>query len=368
MASGNRNHLTVVGPPGSHYGYGRMCQSFRDALENHVTLIDTAETVVFMMQPQMVKGWYEGQRKVLMTMWETTELPQGMIELLPQFDMVVVPSEHNRLVFEPHHPNVHVVPLGIDTDLWKPRKGRRRKGPYRFLAGGSNWKRKGLDAVLAAFAQVEGDVELHLKCKHDIVGGVPDITDPRVVLHREVMTVEEERDLYWDMDCFVSASRGEGWGLMPLQAIAAGLPTIMTATSGHQMFQHLAYSTVGSTLVPATESRLYNIGLWDEPDIDDLAAKMREVMAAKPIVQSNGAAQFTWDNAARELLKIVKPGKDLGSPKWVMADQATVQVKALKKIEADIGRHRVRMAKGETQYIPVNAKTVLLEAGAIILV
>lgn len=368
MASGNRNHLAVVGPPGAHYGYGRMCQSFCDALQNHVTLTTTAETVVFMMQPKMIKGWYEGQRKVLMTMWETTELPTEMIELLAQFEIVIVPSEHNRKVFEAHHDNVHVVPLGIDTDLWKPRKGRRRKGPYRFLAGGSNWKRKGLDAVISAFSQIEGDVELHLKCKHDIVGGVPEIADPRVVLHREVMSEIEERDLYWDMDCFVSASRGEGWGLMPLQAIAAGLPTLMTATSGHQMFQHLAYSLVGSTLVPSKETKLYNVGLWDEPDVDDLVVKMREVMKAKPIVQSEGAAKFTWDNAARELLKVVKPGRDLGSPKWEMADQATVQVKALKKIEADIGRHRVRMAKGETQWISVNAKTVLLEAGAIILV
>lgn len=301
-------------------------------------------------------------------MWETDKLPQEMLELLPQFEMVIVPCEHNRRVFEAHHNNVHVVPLGIDTELWTPRKGRRRKGPYRFLAGGSNWRRKGLDAVVEAFSRIEGDVELHLKCKNDIVGGVPEITDPRVVLHRDVMTEEEERDLYWDMDCFVSASRGEGWGLMPLQAIAAGLPTIMTATSGHQMFQHLAYSLVGSTPVPASEVRLYNVGLWDEPDVDDLAAKMREVMTAKPIVQSAEAAKYTWDSAAKELLKIVKPGKDLGPTPWCLADEATVTVQALRKVEADIGRHRIRMAKGETRNIPVNAKTVLLEAGAIILV
>jgi glycosyltransferase involved in cell wall biosynthesis len=345
-----------------------MYQSFCDALQNHVTLTPTAETVVFMMQPKMIKGWYEGQQKVLMTMWETTELPTDMKELLSQFETVIVPSEHNRQVFAQHHDNVRVVPLGIDTDLWKPRKGRRRKGPYRFLAGGSNWKRKGLDAVVAAFSQIEGDAELHLKCKEDIIGGVPEIADPRVVLHREVMSEIEERDLYWDMDCFVSASRGEGWGLMPLQAIAAGLPTLMTATSGHQMFQHLAYALIDSTPVPCNETKLYNVGLWDEPDADDLVVKMREVMKTKPIVQSEEAANFSWDNAARELLKVVKPGRDLGDAKWVLSDTATVQVKALKKVEADIGRHRVRMAKGETQWISVNAKTVLLEAGAIILV
>ena len=345
-----------------------MCQSFCDALENYVTLTPTAEMVVFMMQPQMVKGWHEGQRRVLMTMWETTELPQEMLELLPQFEMVIVPSEHNRIVFEKHHSNVHVVPLGIDTELWKPRKGRRRKGPYRFLAGGSNWRRKGLDAVVEAFSRVEGDVELHLKCKPDIIGGVPDIADPRVIVHREIMSEEEERDFYWGMDCFVSASRGEGWGLMPLQAIAAGLPTIMTSTSGHQMFQHLAYSLVGSTPVPCSEERLYNVGLWDEPDVDDLFAKMQAVITAKPMVQSAGAAEFTWDNAAQQLLKIVKPGKDLGPTPWCLADEATVKVQALRKIEADIGRHRIRMAKGDTQNIPVNAKTVLLAAGAIMLV
>lgn len=367
MASGNRNSLSIVGPPGNYYGYGRMYHSLCEAIEKTVTLTPTAETVIYMMQPMMVKGWYEGQKRVLMTMWETDELPTPMSELLPNFDVVVVPSEHNREVFAPHHDNVVVVPLGIDTSLWYPRpKKKARKGPFRFMAGGSHWRRKGLDLVLEAFSQIEGDVELHLKCREDIIGGIPVITDPRIKLHKEIMSEEDERNLYWEADCFIAASRGEGWGMMPLQAIAAGIPTILSDTSGHQMFMHLAYSVVGTTRVPCDEPILYNIGNWDEPNLDELVAAMKKVMTDKPVVKSAEAAEYTWDNAARELLKSAKPGKNLKNPLWMLADDITVKVKALKKIEADIGRHRIKMQKDETQWIPINAKNVLLEAGAII--
>lgn len=368
MASGNRNHLAVVGPGGVHYGYGRMHISFRDALEKQVTLSPTASTVVYMMQPMMVRGWYEGQHRVLFTMWETDKLPYTIAELLPQFDTVVVPCEHNRKVFAEHHDNVVVVPLGIDTDLWSPRKPRKRKGPFRFLAGGSHWRRKGLDVVLEAFAQIEGDVELHLKCKPDIIGGVPEIKDSRVTVHLSVISEEEERDFYCDMDCFIAVSRGEGWGMMPLQAIAAGIPTILSDTSGHQMFKHLAYSVVDTTPVPCDEERLYNIGNWDEPNVATLVEQMRKVMVDKPVVKTAEAAKYTWDHAATELLKYAKPRPILKNPLWALSDEATIKVKALKKIEADIGRHRIRMVKDEIQLIPINAKTVLLEAGAIILV
>lgn len=368
MAGRNRNHLAVIGPNEAHYGYGKMHKSFVDALPANVSIDPAAETVVFMLQPQMVKGWFEGQHKVLMTMWETDKLPQKMAELLPAFDTVVVPCEHNRVLFAQHHPNVVVVPLGVDINIWFPRKTKRRPGPFRFLAGGSHWKRKGLDVVLAAFSQLEGNVELHLKCKPDIIGGVPPISDPRVIIHREVMTEGQERDLYWDSDCFISMSRGEGWGLMPLQAIAAGIPTIISDTSGHRMFQHLAYSTVGTTSTPCTEDKFYDGGNWDEPNLDELVAAMQKAATTKPKVQTIDKFEFTWQNSALELLKVAPAGKKLPNPVWVSSDTVTVPVKALRKIQADIGVHRIRMDKDEIQHISVNAKNVLLDAGAIMLV
>lgn len=368
MASGDRNYLTVRGPDGEHYGYGRMFQSFKDALADKVNIIDEGSVVVDMMQPHMVKGWFDGQCRVLFTMWETDELPASMSELLSQYDQILVPCKHNVDLFSRYHDNVKMVPLGVDVDFWSTRSRKPGKKPFRFLAGGSHWKRKGLDIVLEAFNHIEGDVELHLKCKPDIIGGVPPITNPKVFLHDEVMSMEEERDFYWSMNCFVSASRGEGWGLMPHQAIHAGIPTIISDTSGHKEFLDYAHAVIPTTPVPCDEPMLYNIGNWDETNLDILIQEMQTIVdqwSKAPVPQPT---PYSWDKAASQLLKAIPKGKKLSKPVWVPADEASVTVKALRKIDAHIGRHHILMNKGETLSIPVNAKTVLLDNGAIILV
>lgn len=366
MAGRNRNCLTVRGTSGNHFGYGRMFTSFRDALAPKVELIDNASVVVDMMLPGMVKGWLEGQHRVLFTMWETDELPEFMSELLPQFHQILVPCKHNQELFSQHHDNVTAVPLGVDVDFWFRRPRKPGKKPFRFLAGGSNWKRKGLDVVVEAFSHVEGDVELHLKCRDDIIGGVPTLADPRIVLHSQVMTPEEERSLYHKMNCFVAVSRGEGWGLMPQQAIHAGLPTILSDTTGHKEFAEYAHAVIPTTSVPCREPRLYNIGNWDEPDLDTLIREMQTIVDQWSKVPMPGPTPYTWDLAADSLLAAIPTGKPLDKPRWQPSDEATVPVKALRKIDAHIGHHHITLAKGEEARIPVNAKNVLLENGAII--
>lgn len=345
-----------------------MFLSLRDALSKYVTLDDHADTVVNILQPTMVKGWYKGQRKVIFTMWETDELPRSMSELLPQFDVVLVPCDHNKKVFSKHHDDVRVVPLGIDTKLWEPSAVVRRPGPFRFLAGGSHWMRKGLDVVLEAFSRVEGDVELHIKCGANIIGGVPEIKDNRVTVHRDIMTPQQEVDFYKQHDCFISMSRGEGWGLMPLQAIAAGIPTILSDTSGHRMFSHLANHIVDTIPVPAHDGNMYRGGQWDEPNLETLVTRMREVINTTPPTKHQEAATYTWDNSAQILLTTLNPGGKLNNPQWESSDQATTKVQALRPIHANIGRHTIILAKNEIKEIPINAKNVLLEAGLINLV
>lgn len=368
MAGRNRNCLALKGAGVSHYGYGRMYQSFREALDYKVEILDTASVVVDMLQPHMVKGWYEGQYRVLFTMWETDELPRSMWELFPQYDQIVVPCKHNLELFSKYHDNVSFVPLGVDVDFWFRRPKKPGKKPFRFVAGGSNWRRKGLDVVVEAFNHIEGDVELHLKCKNDIVGGVPTITNPKVFIHNQVMTPEQEREFYWGMNCFVAVSRGEGWGLMPQQAIHSGIPTIISDTSGHKEFLEYATAVIPTTPQPSEESILYDIGNWDEPDLDTLILEMQKIVDQWSKTPIPEPTPYTWDNAANELLKAIPKGKPLSNPKWVLADEATVPVQALRKIDSYIGPHHIVMAKGEIREIPVNAKNVLQENGAIILV
>lgn len=362
--------IDVKGINNKHLGYGRMFISLRDAIGEQATLSEDAELVVLMAQPFGIKGWWKGQKKAILTMWETDYLPAKFANHLSQYDIVLVPSEHNRAVFCKHHDNVHVVQLGIDTELWKPSEKGRKPGPIKFMAGGSHWTRKGLDAVVKAFSQFQAsDVQLIIKTIPDMVGEIPKNLDPRITVIQENLDEIAERDLYRSADLFISASRGEGFGLMPLQAIAAGIPTLLSDTSGHREFIHLASRQIATTPKEAAFPPFYTKGIWDEPDVQSILDGMtwfmdnrKEARAMMPELSAK-AREFTWARSAQQLLDATGTSGLLKEKIWEPATEAKVTLMVKKRVRADIGKFSVDLAPGIEHLVPVNVKDVIVEAG-----
>ena len=372
MASGDRyssRFLNFFGPDLPQVGYGRMFVSLRRSLMQRVQLDQNAEHVVFATQPDMVKGWLHGARKTILTMWETDKLPPKFTEYLPQFETVIVPCLHNMELFEQYHDNVHVIPLGVDRTMWFPKE-RPENEKFRIVAGGSEWMRKGLDAVLDAF-QMLGmpNAELHLKIVPPY-RGAPDVRQwPNVVVHDEWMTLEEEVDFVRSADVFIAASRGEGFGLMPLQAISAGVPTILTDMTGHREFSDLAIHRISTTPSKATIGKWFDIGNWCEPNREELADAILDVRQnltkyrKLALVRAEQTAAFNWDTAADQLLQIVKPSDKRLDTNWVRAGEVTTPVRVKRKVVADIGAHHVDLRPGQTYHVVLNVRDVLAEAG-----
>lgn len=346
-----------------------MYASLKDAVGERAVLHDKAEILVLMMMPGMVKGWWDGQKPSVFTMWETDTLPVLMHDHLSQFDKVLVPCEHNRAAFSKWHPNVVTVPLGVDLGRWRP-SDRPPNDKFRILTGGSNWVRKGIDAVIRAFLEVNPpNAELVIKTIPDLIGEVPPISDPRISVCQEYLTPDQEVDLYRSADLYVSASRGEGWGLMPLQAIAAGIPTLVSATSGHMEFINLATRVIKTTPQPVNVPPLYTVGLWDEPDhqsvVDGITWFLdnRDTARDKALKNAVKASRFSWDNAAKRLLSAVGTGPVVEGDKWKRADPGLVPLRVRRRTKATIGVHRVDLAPNETHMVPVNVRDVIVEAG-----
>jgi hypothetical protein len=55
----------------------------------------------------------------------------------------------------------------------------------------------------------------------------------------------------------------------------------------------------------------------------------------------------------------------LTTKKWKPAGENLVCVKALKKVEADIGAYKIRIPKGELKWIPVSTFDVLVDSGNV---
>lgn len=357
------NHQSWTGFTDARFGYGAMLKGFLDHSPAGVRQSQKASVQVYMGVPVAWKGWWDGQHRVLFTMWETTELPSSFKRYLPLFDQVLVPCEHNRKVFAEHHQNVSVVPLGVDTGFWTPQP-RSTNPVFRIHAAGSLWRRKGLDALVDAFVASKLDAELHIKAAPHALD-VPDRMPDRVFLHRQWMSIEEQRDWFNQSDVFVAPSRGEGFGLIPLQAIALGVPTIVTATSGQAQFAHLA-----TAVCRHRSHRSDSIGYWDEPDRQHLASLLvnafenRQEWRDKALALAPQADQFTWDKAVDALLRAVPEGRLLKDPGWEGAMVET-RVVALRDVRADIGNKRWVLRKGEETMIPDGVYQVLYDNGAV---
>lgn len=366
-------------------GYGRMGVKMAAALETlGVDVVHgqprpdggegfrVCRTTCWMSTPAHAKGWYSGQRPILLTMFEATHLPEPFRESLHCFAQIIVPSHQNVELFSEYHDNVAYLPLGIDPTEWfyVPRTPPERY--FRFLIGGSG-ERKGTDLAHAAFRKVFGEgmwagsgPEPVLVMKNprgeDFYGERVEITIGRV-------SAEEEQAIYASAHCYLQPSRGEGFGLQPLQAIAQGIPTILTNAHGHETFAHLGYG-LSTTMVPAGPFMDGDAGEWWEPSFDELCEYMDYVYnnweAAAALAEVNAkhvADTFTWENSARRFVDLVGlehltgPVTDAGE--WVERDKARYLARVQRPIHFEIAGVHYQMVPGADYRVPAEVKRVL---------
>jgi len=184
------------------------------------------------------------------------------------------------------------------------------------------------------------------------------------------LTVEQERDLVRSMDGFVSVSRGEGFGLMPLQAVSAGIPTILSNAHGHREFADLATHRIPTTSVPTSEGDWHNMGDWDEPDREALAEAIKDLYNKRDKYRRQATltapqtAAFNWDTAAEQVLQIVQPTTNRSTGAW-KPFEPTCEIEVSKRVQATIGQHRVELLPGMKHRVVLNVRDVLLNAGVL---
>lgn len=130
---------------------------------------------------------------------------------------------------------VVVNPYGVDWAKFAgaPASDRSRR-PFRFLFLGSHLARKGLPVLLDAWRALgdrRGDAELWLAghCGERERALIPDLPGLKV---RGLVPHADVPALLGEIDVFVLPSFFEGFGLVLLEALAAGVPYLSTAHTG----------------------------------------------------------------------------------------------------------------------------------------
>jgi glycosyltransferase involved in cell wall biosynthesis len=364
-------------------GYGRMgtqlakqfsCQGVQVMDWMHRTDANVASHVLWAGHSYNAKGWFDGQHRSLLTMWETTRLPELIREGLHNVNTVFVPSEHNLEVFGKYHENVFYVPLGVDPETWHFRKRVAPRQSFRFLADGRG-ARKGTDVAVAAFHAAFPELDSMFPRPTLILkGNVHSKVKPQNGLQLMSQRISDEAEiaLYGSAHVYLAPTRGEGWGLCPLQAICQGIPTILTDAHGHAAFAQLGWG-LRSTLTRSDYELYGDGGEWWEPDFDQLVDTMRwmyenydKARQMAELFSEEALTQFTWENTATDILghlDITDDGWRPGS--WVEPTYKTYPVVCWLPRQCQIGGIFYNFEVGKLTYERAEVKRILFESGSL---
>jgi len=263
--------------------------------------------------------------------WEFGSLPQDWVQRAHDVDEFWLPSEYVRQVYIKSGvpaEKVFVVPNGIDPEKFQPSAAPLKlatQKKFKFLFVGGTIGRKGPDLLLKAYLQnftAADDVCLVIKdfggksvysgqtfeAQIRAAQAIPNA--PEILYLNVELPPEQLPGLYTACNCLVMPYRGEGFGLPALEAMACGLPLIVTAGGSTDDFVRDEYAW----RIPAVKKvfgrevsgmKLAGDGWLLEPDLAALGELMRHAFANSGEARERGrlasqhARQYwSWQNFA----------------------------------------------------------------------
>jgi len=228
----------------------------------------------------------EAPFRIIYTMFESDKIPDDWMDYLKAADEVWVPSHWCQGVFEKAGIKPKVMQLGYDETTYtyvERTLARQNRRDFTFLHYNAFNIRKGFAEVFKAFVEEfekTEPVKLILKTTQN--------QSPLPITKGEYPNIEcvygkipeiEMFDLMKRSDCFVFPSRGEGFGIDPLECMATGLPVIVPNAHGITEYFNpdYMYEVKVKEKCPALYSRYkdMDVGKMVVCDVGDLRKKMR---------------------------------------------------------------------------------------------
>lgn len=307
---------SVMDGPGTGYGYAGLCmvKTLNKMGISTFWRDDEAPVSISFCQPDLYSQ-LPGQFKIAYTPWESTKIPNHWLPIINTMDLFWTTSNFCAQVFKDEGVKIpiQVVHHGLKREEWRLKKREIRDKFYFLHIGEPATRKNGQMAVDAFLEKFEGKSDYHLILKANeyvlarrknpfgSLEGHPQIT----IITKKYSQLSLEL-LYHKCHCFIYPSSGEGFGLIPFQAIGTGMPTIMTDWSGLTDFSKYAIP-LKYEVVPSNHG--WHLGDWAWPNINDLADKMEWVAnnyseASKKALENGEklGEEFDWDDIFKRAL------------------------------------------------------------------
>lgn len=201
---------------------------------------------------------------------------------------------------------IAVIPPGIDAPASEQegdRGGAPRDEQASVLYVGSIFNRRHIPELIAAFTRVAGshrDAVLHLvgdnrSFPNQDVGQLIASSAAAARIHwHQYVSDSELRSLYRQARAFAFLSEYEGLGLTPLEALAAGIPSLLldTPVARESCGEAALYTSIGNPQVTARDLERV---IYDEP-------LRRALLTAAPAT----LARYDWERAAAQTLAVLE--------------------------------------------------------------
>lgn len=272
--------------------------------------------------------------------WELVGIPKSWEVPLGKVDELWVPSKFSKDSFIENgmHPdNIFVLPHAVQFDKYSIKVEDKFElfsaKTFKFLFIGGLLPRKGIDVLLKAYREAftkEDDVSLVI---HSIYGDdfalaeiekmVKDKEGPHVIWMKRPLLQLDVIRLFHSCNVYLSPYRSEGFGLTILEAMASGIPPIVTSYGPALEFVtnesgYFVQGEIKECLVyPCGRNTIFNEMAilqprWMEPNLDSLKEVMRKAYteeltrSQKSIEAEKVASRHTWDVIGAEAIKRIK--------------------------------------------------------------